>query len=308
MLFVAKNVLILFAMIFIAYFAGIRKIVTENGIKDFSNFLVRVTMPLTIVHTLIKPYDAKLIANGLKSFAGSFLMLCIMAGVAIFFVRKSKIPMNKQGLWMFVLTFSNNGFLGMPLMMALYGSEGLFYMTLANLAQNILIFTLGLRMINRGFRPVDNMGLKSVLLNNINIAVVIGLFLFFSQIQVPEVITGVLGYIANMNTPLSMVVVGLSLSKYNVKDMFTDRDSYILSAVRQLIYPLIAYFILKVTGYGAGTLVPAILLFTIVLPAPALASVLSEQCDTNPKFAAQCIFITTLASMLAVPLVGGLLV
>src|SRR5699024_854760 len=101
---------------------------------------------------------------------------------------------------------------------------------------------------------------------------------------------------------------GLSLSRYNVKNMFTDSEAYRMTIFRMVIIPMIILIGFKLGGVSANKDLPfAILFYTAALPSPALTSIMAERYNTSAEFSSRCVLMTTIASVVTVPLFAGLL-
>lgn len=193
-------------------------------------------------------------------------------------------------------------------MYAIYGNEGLFIMAMGNIIQNILIFSIGIKMITMNYDTKEKIRIKNIIFTRQNAAILIGMILFISQIHVPKAVVSLLTYISNLTAPLSMIVVGLSLSRYKVKEMFTDREAYRLTVFRMLIVPLFILLIFKIANISANNDLPyAIMFYTAALPSPALLAIMAEKYNTSTTFSSRCVFLTTLVSVITVPIFAGLL-
>ena len=302
------NVLVLFMLLFLGFILGRKNIVAYSSIKDLTNLLIDVSIPCTIIVSLIRPYSSLLMKNTGQVF---IVVLAYHIGVALIaYVLTSILGVDpkKRGSWIFALVFSNNGFMGYPLMYALYGSEGLFIMAMGNVAQNVLIFSLGLKIVTMNYGGGDKIRLKSIIFTKQNIAVLIGLFIFIFQLAIPKPFISFLTYISNLTVPLSMMVVGMSLSRYEVKHMFTDKEVYRLTAIRMFIFPALMVVAFRFFNVNISESLPmAILFYTAALPSPAFTSIMAERYNTSIGFASKCVFVTTILSVLTVPFFAGLL-
>ena len=302
------NVLILFMLLFLGFILGRKKIIAYSSIKDLTNLLIDVSIPCTIVVSLIRPYSSLLMKNTGEVFVVVMVYHLAVAAIAYFLSGVLKVDPKKRGSWIFALVFSNNGFMGYPLMYALYGSEGLFIMAMGNVAQNVLIFSLGIKLITLNYNLRDRIRLRHIIFTKQNIAVVVGMFIFFLQIPVPKPVLTLVTYVANLTVPLSMMVVGMSLSRYDVSKMFTDKEAYRLTIIRMVLLPLVMVAIFKGLGIQANQNLPlAILFFTAALPAPAFTTIMAERYNTSIEFSSKCVFLTTIISILTVPILAGLL-
>lgn len=302
------NVLILFMLLFLGFILGRKKIIAYSSIKDLTNLLIDVSIPCTIVVSLIRPYSSLLMKNTGEVFVVVMVYHLAVAAIAYFLSGILKVDPKKRGSWIFALVFSNNGFMGYPLMYALYGSEGLFIMAMGNVAQNVLIFSLGLKIVTMNYGGGDKIKLRSIIFTKQNIAVVIGLIIFVTQPAVPKPIVTLLTYVSNLTVPLSMMVVGMSLSRYEVKHMFTDKEVYRLTLVRMIIFPALMVVAFRLLHINISASLPmAILFYTAALPSPAFTSIMAERYNTSIGFASKCVFVTTILSVLTVPFFAGLL-
>ncbi len=305
---VFTNVLILFMLLFLGYLIGIKKIVAHSSINDLTNLVVDVSMPCTIAISMVRPFDARLLGDAIKVMVAVLIFQLFLSGLAYYAAKILKVDPKKSGSWIFSLVFSNNAFVGYPLMYALYGNDGLFLMAMGNIVQNVLIFSLGIKLITLNYNLRDRIRLRHIIFTKQNIAVVVGMFIFFLQIPVPKPVLTLVTYVANLTVPLSMMVVGMSLSRYDVSKMFTDKEAYRLTIIRMVLLPLVMVAIFKGLGIQANQNLPlAILFFTAALPAPAFTTIMAERYNTSIEFSSKCVFLTTIISILTVPILAGLL-
>lgn len=300
MYIVVKNIFILFALIFLGVFLGKKEIIRPSCTPDLSNFLVKVTLPATVFCSMIRPFEKELLFDSAMMF-GFMLAVhlsCLVLGIAA--VKACKIPKAHAGVWLFACMFSNNGFMGFPLAESIYGSNGLFLMAIANVVSNFLIFSLGVKLLTQG-QSIGKLSGRQLFYNNINIAVLAGLLFYFMQWQVPETFMTVLQYLAGLTAPLSMILVGLSISKSKIREMCQDKKLFILAGIRLFLIPLLMLFIVKLLPFQAGSLLPGLFVLTCALPAPSSVSIITEQYQTDTKTAAQTVFITTLSSLISIP-------
>ena len=296
---VFTNVLILFMLLFLGYLIGIKKIVAHSSINDLTNLVVDVSMPCTIALSMVRPFDARLLGDAIKVMVAILIFQLVLSGLAYYATKILKVNPSKSGSWIFALVFSNNAFVGYPLMYALYGNDGLFLMAMGNVVQNVLIFSLGIKLITLNYNLKDHIRLRHIIFTKQNIAVVVGMFIFFLQIPIPEPVLTLVTYVANLTVPLSMMVVGMSLSRYDVRNM---------TIIRMVLLPLVMVVIFKVLGINANQNLPlAILFFTAALPAPAFTTIMAERYNTSIEFSSKCVFLTTVLSILTVPILAGLL-
>lgn len=218
-------------------------------------------------------------------------------------VKFLHVQKDEQGVWIFTCMFSNNGFMGLPLALAVFGSEGMFLMALANVISNLLIFSIGIKILTLHYPMKDRLSIRKMFVNNINIAVVLGFLFLLLNIPVPDVADKLLAYISNITSGLSMIVVGLSLSRLPFKAVFQDKKMFLLPALRLFIIPLAVIGVLNLIPVYIDEGIRNILILTSALPAASAQSMITEQYHTNTSAAARAVFITTLFSVVSVPVI-----
>lgn len=301
MLLVIENVVILFVLIFLGYFLGKKKVVHNTCAPDLSNFLLKVTLPVTVFCSMIRPFQRPLLIDSVSLFGIMFLfhLLSMLVGLAV--VKVFRVPDAQAGTWIFVSMFSNNGFMGFPLAQSIYGNKGLFLMAIANVVSNFLIFSLGVKLLTRG-QNVGRLSGRQLFYNNINIAVVAGLVFYFAQWTPPQIVMTILKDIGGLTAALSMIVVGLSVSRSNVRAMFQNKKMYLLAMVRLVLVPALTIGIIHLLPFGGmHGLIPHLLVLVAALPAPSSVSILAEKYGTDTEGPAQAIFATTLCSLVTIP-------
>lgn len=137
----------------------------------------------------------------------------------------------------FCVVFTNCGFMGLPLLDALYGSEGLFLGSAFIMVNNLLLWTYGVGQLSRDVPRAER--LRNTFINPGVISNLIGLFCFLTPFKLPVVPATAVSYLASLNTPIAMIAVGAFLAQCDLRECFRDTQVYFVSALRLLILPLI---------------------------------------------------------------------
>ncbi len=299
---VVTSVFILFALIFLGFFLGKGKVVQQSSIPDLSNLVLKVTMPVTVFCSIIDQQGKNNLASCWQIILGVAAFHGIAFLVTLLVVRLMHIPDEEKGVWLFSGMLANNGFMGLPLALAVFGSEGMFIMAMGNVISNLLIFSVGLKLLTMHYPIKGKIGAQKMFVNNINIAVVLGFIFLLTNIPVPAVISQLLDYLTNITSGLSMLVVGLSLSRLTFKEVFSDKKMFFLPVVRLLLVPLLMIALLRLLPIPLDPLVKSVLILTSTLPAASAQSMITEQYQTNTAAAGRAVFLTTLFSVVTVPL------
>ncbi len=298
---IAGSVFILFVLIFLGFFIGKRGIVKKSSIPDLSNLVLMVTMPVTVFCSIVDQQGESL-RSYLQIFPAILLLHAASFAVTLLVVRLMRVPAEEKGVWYFTGLLSNNGFMGLPLALSIFGSKGMFVMALANTITNLLIFSVGVIFLTRGAKEKVRLSLRQMLFNNINIAVVLGFIFLLLQIPLPSLVEDLFGYISGITSGLSMLVVGLSLSRLKVREVFGEKRMGVLVGLRLLVLPLLTILVLRLLPVRLDTMTRSIVLMTAALPSAAAQSMITEQYETNTAAAGRAVFLTTLFSVVTVPL------
>ena len=300
---VISSVIILFILIFLGFFIGKRGIINKEYTPDLSRFVIEITMPVTVFCSIIAQDSVGLLHEiwQMMVLAAVFHFGTMCIGLLV--VKIGRIPERERGIWIFNFMFSNNGFMGLPLALAIFGNDGLFMMAICNVVSNLLIFSVGLKLVTKHYPVKEKINIRKMFVNNINIAVVIGFIFYLGQFPVPDVVVRLLDYISNITAGFSMIVVGLSLSRMNIKGVFMNRKLFIMTALRLIGIPLLCIGVFRLLPIRIPELLYMTLILTAALPSASSQTMLAEQYGTNVQDAGRSVFLTTLFSVITIPIV-----
>lgn len=300
---ILNNILTLFLLILVGFIAGKSGAVSKNATGYLSDILMKVALPATIFLSISGTYNQGILMDSLIIAALTFIIHSSCILISLFYTKLIKIPEKDRGVWVFASTFSNNGFMGFPIAYALLGKEGLFLASISNTVFNVLIFSAGIKLITMGHESGKGINIKKLFLNNNNIAIILGIIFYVTQTSLPQPIQSSLSYMGNVTTPMSMFLVGLSISSSRVKDMFNDYKLYFLCVVRLLIAPLLAILVMKIIPFDSMSLVPKVMAIVLAMPAPSATAIIAEQYNGNKELAAKVVFLTSILSILTIPFI-----
>jgi predicted permease len=245
------------------------------------------------------PFDSQVMADSARI---SIVTLVIFAALAIlsFPLAKSlRVSKTKQYLIMFMLLFGNTGFIGLPVIKALYGTDALFYAAIVEVINDILLFTVGIMLIQLSAGAKLRMDPKQIISPGL-VGVFIGLILFLLNIQLPEVIASPIAMVGNATTPQTMFVIGGQLASLKLKEIAGDWKVYGVIFIRLLVIPLIALAIVRLC-MGEFTLLEKVIVISFAMPAAAASAIFSQQYKGEEAFATKSVLMTTVCSILTIP-------
>lgn len=268
--------------------------------KKLSEFLLMVTSPMLIFTSFLMDYEAEKLTNALYVIGLGTVMfiISIIAAEKIFFKKQ---PKAKRAVIKSAIVFSNCGFMGFPLVDSIFGQEGVFYASMYLVVFNIVMWTYGMMV----FSGKANFNIKKMLTTPAMIAVYLGIPIFLFQINIPFPIKNAAQMIGNMTTPLAMIIIGAIIESANIKKALSDIQVYILSIMRLLIMPLIAYFL--ILFIDIPKIASDICIVVLAMPASVNAAVFAEKFEAEPLFASKVVTVSTLLSMLTIPIILRLL-
>lgn len=271
-----------------------RKAVSTEFRKALTSFIMNFILPCNIVRSFLMEFDMGVLwaCLAVMLVSGVTQGLTILLGNLLF----SRVEEGKRPCILYATQVSNAGFLGSPIVEGLYGTQGLLYASVYLIPQRIMMWSVGVAC----FTGTQGKGVvKKVMTHPCIVAVVIGLVLMLTQLQLPEWLSKPLSMAGGCNTPLSLIVIGAVLAEVEPKSMFR-REALVYCLVRLVLIPLIVL--------GGGMLVgldELVLKTSVVLagmPAAVTTAMLAGQYGADEKFAVSLVFLSTVASMVTIPL------
>lgn len=275
-------------------------IINDAVNKKLSELLLMVTSPLLIFTSFLMEYEAEKLINALYVIGLGVVtfVISIFAAEKIFFTKQ---PQAKRAVIKSAIVFSNCGFMGFPLVDSIFGQEGVFYASMYLIVFNIVMWTYGMVI----FSGKSDFNIKKMLTTPAMVAVYLGIIVFLFQINVPFPIKNAAQMIGNMTTPLSMIIIGAIIESANLKDALSDLQAYVLSAMRLLLMPLLVYFL--VMFIDIPKIASDICIVVLAMPMSVNAAVFAERFEAEPLFASEVVTVSTLLSMLTIPIILRLL-
>ncbi|MRI81593.1 AEC family transporter [Aerococcaceae bacterium DSM 109653] len=297
-----EKVAVLFLLIVIGFIAGKLKLISEQGQKDITQLVLYVTMPATI-------FSAMQLEMSQERLNTAFLVLGVMVFCYIImfivgFISSKRLPLTKgqKDIFQTALLLSNTSFMGYPIVQSLLGQEALFYAVVgAGFIFETVSWSLGVYLISRNGSESAGFNWKKVVFSPGILSIVVGLIFFGFQWSVPEPINSVINMMSPATSPLAMIVIGLMLSRSNLKEAFQNKFIYLASALKLLVVPIIITLALKAFGISGPALVIPVIM--ISMPTATYVAMFSGNYGNDSKFASQIVFMTSLLSMITIPIV-----
>ena len=284
----------------IGFFCYRKRIITDIHIPGLIDLLVRITMPATVFISLMRPFSRELLFENLTTLA-IFTCLTFMSGILGGVLAKlMRASDAEREVWQFGSAFGNVTFMGIPVILVVFGPEGLIFVSMSMIASNILTFTYGIRMFKSAPKHLNIMKLLAE--NPVIPAAVLGFAMFLTGLRFPSTIENSVSLLAAITTPLSMIVFGAILARNNLIEAFLDIRLIPHSILKLVVLPIITLFVLR--SIFGSTLMVHVLATLVAMPVAAKTVILAEKYAENSSIAARFVVVTTLLSAISVPLLS----
>ncbi|MDO5444723.1 MAG: AEC family transporter [Eubacteriales bacterium] len=296
---VGEQIIIVFALIVVGFICGKLKIINNNISKGLSSIAVNLTIPATILMSFHREFDAVLLKDFLFSVGIGILMylICIVLSTLTIKEKSEK----RRNVIKCAVIFSNCAMMAMPLESALLGSDGVFFGAAHAGLFNLVFWTYGLYIISGSN---GSLNFKKALLTPCIICTFAGMIMFLFNISLPQTTYKILEHLSNMTLPLSMMIIGYTISSTNIGDVLSDKWCWLAALERLIIVPMILLGLLllfRKTGTAAVTAV-----ISIASPAAASINILAVLYGKDEKLAAGLVSVSTILSLLTLPVITAL--
>lgn len=291
---IASQVFILFLLIGVGFWARRTLLIDDTGIRQMTQLLLVVVTPFMIIKAFQMPFDPALLYGLLIALVSAVLThaLGILAGYLLF---RRQAPARRKVL-RFGIVFSNSAFMCIPLLQALLGDRGVFYGSVYIAVFYLLQWTYGVVLMTGNRADVN---LRQALINPGTIGIVLGLGFFLLGFRLPAIPASVIGHLANLNTPIAMLVIGGTLATSDLSGLWRDRTLLAAAAVRLLMIPAVILGILLLFKLDyellAACLIPA------SAPTAAACALFATRYKQDAALASHLVALSTLLSIITMP-------
>lgn len=301
-----STMLVLFIVISLGFIARRLKIVDDVFDTVLSKVIMTITCPAMVLHAVLS--NASLPDN---SVILQVMLVSIVTFIPIFAIglalsRIYRVQKNMRGVHAFAVSFGNTGFIGFAVCGAILGNDAVLYASIYNIAFNLFVFSVGAWMMSStGTAELDRHEKLVYMRKNLLSPMMAACVLVFSLALLHVTDFGIIGktceLLGSMTAPASMLVIGSTLARYQIKSMISNGWVYVTALGRLIVAPAVVFFL------GGLMLSDAHLLATLTLmsamPVAALGTVMCLTYGGDLKTMSQCTFLTTILSIVTIPLV-----
>lgn len=309
---IAVNLALMMAIyVGIGYFARKKRIVEERFSASLAALIFNFIFPCAVISSLQTDYDPASVMNGGALLGISIFSMIILLLLGLLVNKLSGKQDDLSRILLVNLMFTNFTYMAFPIMEMLYGSIGKFYIAVYTIPVRILfyivtplVFTIGKdKSSSLNGRQVARGVIRAILSPPV-LAVPVGLIIYFFGLRVPEPFSTVIDKLSSTASPLGMILCGVTLAAIPLSRIWREKRLFVIAALRLFVAPaiMLGLWFLVSSFMTIDPIVAKVSILYCALPAAATTTVLAIKAQSDATKAAQCVFITTLLSILTLPL------
>lgn len=299
-----NQILVIFIIILTGLICYKTRLIDDNTNSKLSDILLQLVNPMVIFVSYQRDFSMDLMEGLLISLVLATGIHLIGILLSYLMIRNKKKPgKNDQDIAVerIASAYANVGFMGIPLIYGIYGSQGVFYVTAYLTMFNIFIWTHGV-IVMSGSKGMKLKELVRKLISPTIIAIALGLICFIFQLRVPKVMYEAMDYIASLNTPLAMLIAGVTIGKTNIIKIFIrNLRVYYIALIKLVLIPLVAIGLF--IKLPIDDMVKVISIIMAASPSATTVIIFSIKYEKNSVLAAETFALVTLLCVVTIPLI-----
>lgn len=296
----ALSQMVMLLLIACAGFIAAKLKFLDDYTKDkLTKLLLNITLPCMIIASVgnLDPQAARdQIPWAFALSALQFFLLLACGALCNIILRT---PSEERRLYLFMSVCTNTGFIGIPVITAIYGDQTVVISSIFVMVISIFVYSIGFGLLAKPKDDKAKIPWKSMI-NPSVVACVIAITLFLFGIQVPSVLEGTLSMLGGITSPIAMLIVGVIVAGVSFKSVITEVRLYPFIAIRQLLVPLALFFLLQLFVPDATLIGVFVVMFA--MPVGSMASTFASQLGQEPMLAAKGTVLSTAASFAIIPI------
>lgn len=300
---VFQQMLVIFLLILVGYVLFKKGILTESASRAVSAVVVNITNPALLISSALD-------GGAAVTHREVLAMACVSAGVyaalltlGALLPRVFRAGSSERKFYNVMAVYANTGFIGIPLVSELLGSEGMIYLVVFNLFFNFLFYTHGRHVLSAGLKDKRQRLTWRTFVNVGTVSGAVALLLFWFQAELPTVIQSTLDYAGRSTTFLSMLVLGVSLARMPLRSIFSDMRLNFYSLLRMLVLPILAALVLREAA--PDPVMASVASILVAVPAGNLPLMTAQEYGIEAGCLARGIVLTTLMGIVTIPVTAA---
>lgn len=295
-----KQVIVIFILMLVGFFCKKVNFIHDITAKDLTNLLLYMVSPCLIINSFLTSFSKskfKILISALFASVVIFAVSIIISNI----VFKKEKDFQQKAVLKYGTVYSNAGFMGIPLVQVFLGSKGVFFSVPFLVIYNLFMWSHGLGLFIKKHHLCFMKQIKSLILNPNIIAAILGILIYMLQIKFVSIIKEPLTYLANINTPLSMLIIGSNLSELSLKEVFNDKKCWQSTFLKNIFIPIVSMIILMFFHFDKIAYMSLIIMISCPIAGVVVLFSILNQFDT--KFPIKLMCHSTIMSAVSIPLI-----
>ncbi len=280
----------IFVFLALGFVLNKTKVIDQQAEKALSKILLTAVLPFMILNSSQHTYSNEAVNGMIILAAAAIGYYAVSLFVLRLSLKKAKMSEDERRIMVTCTVFANTGFVGFPLMEALFGNYGLLLAAVFNLCYNLFFYTYAVYLFSRKpkFRFVE------IFKNPVSVASFLAIILFIIPWRMPALIGETFKLIGDMTVPMSMMVMGSMLAGVKIKKLITDKKAYIVSALRLVVLPALMMGAVMLLAQFVPMLpeTKSVAVLMCALPCGSMNVIYSENHDVAPHFCARTVSLS----------------
>ena len=284
-----------FTIMILGYIFRKAGMISDEGKSLLTDLVLYVTLPASIIKSFQIEFNHQILVS-------CMVVIVVAAGIQVGawllgMILYPGFPDERKKVLQYATICSNAGILGNPIAEGIFGSMGLLYASIYTIPQRTFMWSIGLTYFTQA--PDMKTLIKKVSTHPCIVSVVIGMLIMVFQIPIPGFLSLTIKNIAGGNTFLAMSLVGTILAEVPFRSL-PEKDTVYYSFIRLFFIPFLVY--LACHFAQVDSLVTGVSVVLSGMPSASVTAVLAAKYGKDEVFATKCVVLSTLLSMVTVPL------
>jgi predicted permease len=300
-----ESIMSIIIMVSLGVYLSYKRWFNEDISTVFTKLVTNISLPLLMIYSLMNNFNRSKLLDMSSGLIIPFLTMAICYLVGIFAAKIFCSEKINEGLFISMFFNSNTIFIGLPVNIALFGQKSLPYVLLYYIANTTFFWTIGVHYIQKSSKSGSNVSLSAPelikkLFSPPLIGFIVAVILIIFEVKLPPFIMDTCQYMGNLTTPLSMLFIGIVISKVNIRKINLGKDVLGIVFGRFLLSPIIV--ILLAYRFPISNIMKSVFIIQASMPAMTQTSIVAKNYGADEEYAAIMTVITTILAVITIPI------
>ena len=298
-----ERMIVFFLILAVGFAAGKLGIIQKQYLPHFAQIITKILLPVMIFYATVSSCTRQTVLDNVVLIALSAVFYVLIALVTFMLAKIMRLPHDRDRVFQFCFIFGNTGFVGIPLLNAVFPETGLLYMMLFSIVDQLVFWTYGIWLSTARDRQSAKFNPKMLLTPNI-VAMLLALVFVLAGIPLPGIFSTTLGTISNATSAMCMMYLGTLVCFSDVFAALKTKDLYVGVLVKMIALPIIVGRLLMLTPLDPNMVMGLVLI--MALPVMTVVPMIATQNGREGEYATGITVATLVVSIASIPLVAFL--